>query len=128
MVMAGEQIKVASEASSTSRRDIVARWDRPARAPQEREEEPIFVVWATHEPAATELEEMDVDSEQEHLKQQRDAIMEPVRTEGAHLKIDESRMMYEVDYPVRVGDTVMRVVLRTDGALELYEVAEDGES
>ena len=65
------------------------------------------------------------------------AILERVHTEAGHInkprpitvendtiRIDESAMSYDTEYPIQLADgTKYEVVFTSDGAIEIYEVA-----
>ncbi len=48
----------------------------------------------------------------------------PVTVESDTIRIDESAISYDTEYPVQLADgTKYDVVFTSDGAIELYEVA-----
>ena len=65
-----------------------------------------------------------VEIEQSRLKEQHIQRSNPVRVVDDTIRIDESAMLYDTVYPVKLSDdTTYHVIFTSTGAIEIYEVA-----
>ena len=74
----------------------------------------------------TTLDELDVAACQAQLTEAMLEARHPVRVEGGHLLVNESAMLHDAIYPVRLNNSTYYVILRgDDDALEIYGVEPD---
>lgn len=65
-----------------------------------------------------------VAEEQVRLQEQYNRNANPVRAVDDTIRIDESAMLYDTVYPVKLSDEITyHVIFTSDGAIEIYEVA-----
>ena len=73
--------------------------------------------------ASAVQEPFDIATEQARLRAQQIERANPVKIEKGSIRIDESAMLYDTVYPIRLSDTTYHIVFTSDGAIEIYEVA-----